>query len=186
MKRPGSEGVGERVVIGERCLLGHQVIVYEGVNLAEDCALEDRVRIGYDSQIGARTRLAYGAYICDRVTVGIDARIAGFLCDGSTVGDRSTVMGQLLHEYAQPHQDWWQVDEAPPMIESDSVIGYGAQVVGGVRIGPRSYVAAGAVVTKDVPSEHVVIGTNIQVPADEWRGQRLQGLIEHWAAGRFR
>ncbi|MET8764876.1 hypothetical protein [Lentzea sp. NPDC004782] len=62
------------------------------------------------------------------------------------------------------------------------MVGFGARVVGGVRIGPRSYVAAGAVVTKDVPAEHVVTGVNLQTPAECWSGERLQGLIEHWRA----
>lgn len=135
------------VTVGERCLLFNAAVIYEGVSLGDDCVLEDRVRVGYDSTIGARSRLAYGAYVCDRVTVGTDARIAGFVCDGTRIGDRATVMGELVHEYAHPHEGWWETDEEPPVVEADSVVGYGAVVVGGVRIGPCSYVAAGAVVT---------------------------------------
>jgi acetyltransferase-like isoleucine patch superfamily enzyme len=119
----------------------------------------------------------YGVYVCDRVTIGCDTRIGGFVCDGVVIGDRCTVMGQLVHEYSRPHLPWWEVDEAPPVIGEDTVVGFGALVVGGVRIGPRSYVAAGAVVTKDVPPEHVVTGTNRMTPMGHWRGTRLQHLI---------
>ncbi|WP_329243042.1 acetyl/acyl transferase [Actinoallomurus sp. NBC_01490] len=171
---------GEQVEIDERCLIFNRVVVYEGVHIGRDCVIEDRVRIGYDCRIGPGTRLAYGAYLCDRVVVGSEARVAGFICDGSIIGDRSTVMGELVHEYTQPHRDWWEVDEAPPVIEDDSVVGYGARVIGGVRVGPRSYVAAGAVVTRDVPAEHVVTGVNVQTPIARWSGRRLQGLIQHW------
>jgi acetyltransferase-like isoleucine patch superfamily enzyme len=170
------------VIVGDRCLLFNQVIVYEGVRIGEDCVVEDRVRIGYNSRIGPRSRLVYGAYICDRVTVGSDARVAGFVCDGTNIGDRSTVMGRLVHEYSRPHQDWWEVNEEAPVIEADSVVGYGAMVVGAVRIGPRSYVGAGAVVTKDVPPYHVAIGVNEFTPAEQWRGGRLTALIEHWTS----
>lgn len=168
------------VQIGERCLLFNQVVVYEGVRIGDDCVIEDQVRIGYDSLVGPRTRLVYGAYICDRVRIGADARVAGFVCDGTVIGDRSTVMGELVHEYTRPHEDWWETDEDPPIIESDTVVGYGARVVGGVRIGPCSYVAAGAVVTKDVPPLHVVVGTNEQIQAAHWPGRRLRGLLDHW------
>ena len=178
--RPGSEGAGKPVVVGERCLLFNQVVVYEGVRVGDGCVIEDRVRIGYDSRIGAGTRLLYAAYLCDRVSVGEGARVAGFICDGSVIGDRSTVMGQLVHEYTRPHGDWWEVDEIAPIIEADTVIGHGARVIGGVKVGPRSYVAAGAVVTKDVGPELVVTGVNLQTPAAEWPGQRLQALIRHW------
>lgn len=181
--RPVSAAPGKPVVIGERCIIFNQVVVYEGARVGEGCVIEDRVRIGYDSRIGARSRLVYGAsYLCDRVVVGCDTRIAGFVCDGTVIGDRSTVMGQLVHEYTRPHEDWWRVDEAAPVIESDTVVGYGACVVGGIRIGPRSYIAAGAVATKDVPPEHIVTGINQHTPAWAWRGERLRGLIAYWTA----
>lgn len=179
-QKPGSALIGKPVAVGPNCLVGNQVVVHEGVQVGAGCVVEDRVRIGYDSTIGDRTRIVYGAYLCDRVTVGADATVAGFICDGTTIGDRSTVMGELVHEYTRPHEGWWDVDEEPPVIEADSVVGYGARVVGGVRIGPCSYVAAGAVVTKDVPPEHIVTGVNIHTPAAQWTGRRLQSLIRHW------
>lgn len=173
-------GRGAPVIIGERCLLFHHVTVYEGVQLGDDCVVEDRVRVGYGSHIGAGSRLMYGAYVCDRVQIGVEARIAGFICDGTTIGERSTVMGQLVHEYTRPHEGWWQVDEPSPVIEHDVVIGYGATVVGGVRIGPYSYVAAGAVVTTDVPSGRVVVGINVQTPITDWTGRRLSDALRSW------
>lgn len=91
-------------------------------------------------------------------------------------------MGELVHEYTRPHQDWWEVDEAPPVIGADTVVGSGARVIGGVTIASRSYVAAGAIVTKDVPTGHVVTGVNVHTPAERWRGRRLQDLIDHWAS----
>lgn len=179
-RAPDEVDAGPAVRIGERCMLASQVVLYEGVVVGDDCVVEDRVRIGYDSCIEARCRIVYGAYLCDRVHVGADARVAGFVCDGTRIGARSTVMGDLVHEYTRPHEDWWDVDEESPVIESDSVIGYGARVIGPVRIGPCAYVAAGAVVTRDVPPESVVTGVNQQTPAAAWPGQRLQGLIGFW------
>jgi hypothetical protein len=38
------------VVIGERCMIFNQVIIYEGVDIAPDCVVEDRVRIGFEIQ----------------------------------------------------------------------------------------------------------------------------------------
>lgn len=179
-QQPGSALSGEPVMVGPGCLVANLVVMYEGVQIGAGCVIEDRVRIGYDSTIGERTRVVHGAYVCDRVRIGTDACVAGFICDGTIIGDRSTVMGELVHVYTRPHEGWWGVDEEPPVIEADSVVGYGARVVGGVRIGPRSYVAAGAVVTKDVPPEYVVTGVNTHTPAAQWPGRRLQNLIRHW------
>ncbi|GAA5110468.1 acyltransferase [Haloechinothrix salitolerans] len=179
-----TQSAGKPVVIGQQCLLANHVVLYEGVQVGRDCFLEDRVRVGYDSTIGDCSRIVYGAYVCDRVTIGVDARVAGFVCDGSVIADRCTVMGELVHEYTRPHRGWWEVDEDSPTVEPDSVVGYGSRVVGGVTIGPRSYVAAGAIVTKDVPPEHVVTGVNVHTPANQWAGGRLQDLIRYWTSHR--
>ncbi len=176
----GTGEVGRCVDIGAGCLIFNHVVLYEGVQLGEGCVVEDRVRVGYDSVIGARSRLLYGAYICDRVQIGSGCRVAGFVCDGTWIGARCSVMGQLVHEYTRPHQGWWAVDEEPPRIEDDSIVAFGAHVVGGVTVGPRSYVAAGAIVTRDVPPEHVATGANEFTPADQWTGTRLRDWIEHW------
>ncbi len=176
----GRPSAGDDVVLGDRTILFNQVLIHEGTTLGAECVVEDRARIGYGCEIGVRTRLVHGAYVCDRVRIGVDACVAGFICDATVIGDRSTVMGDLVHEYTRPDLGWWGIDEAPPVIESDSVVGFGARVVGGVRIGPRSYVAAGAVVTRDVPAEHVVTGINTQTPIDRWHGRRLAALIQHW------
>ena len=173
---PGSE-----VRIGEGCLILNQVVVYEGVSIADGCMLEDRTRIGYDTRIGPGSRLIYGAYVCDRVVIGARGRIAGFVCDAVVIGDDCTMMGDLVHEYTRPHEGWWEVDEPSPRSHDESVVGYGARVVGGVTIGPRSYIAAGATVTRDVPAEHVAVGVNDFTPIRDWPGKRLRGLIAHWS-----
>lgn len=180
-QRCGDVGPPSPVVIGDRCMLFNHVVVYEGCSIGDECVLEDRVRVGYDTRMGPGSRLMYGAYVCDRVSIGSEARVAGFVCDGTSIGDRSTVMGDLVHEYSRPHAGWWETDEDPPVIEADTVVGYGARVIGGVRVGPCSYVAAGAVVTRDVPPEHVVTGVNIHTPASQWTGRRLRDLIAHWS-----
>lgn len=178
----GHASSGDLVSIGAGTLIFNQVIIHEGSRLGVDCVVEDRVRLGYGCRIGNRTRIVHGAYVCDRVTVGDDACIAGFVCDAAVIGDRSTVMGDLVHEYSRPDLGWWGTDEPAPQVASDSVVGFGARVIGGVRIGSRCYVAAGAVVTRDVPTGQVVTGTNVHTPLENWSGTRLSALIQEWTS----
>jgi len=168
------------VRIGDRSVLCNFVCVYEGTEIGPDCLLEDYVHIGYGSKIGQNVRIMYRSYICDRVTIGNYSRIAGFICDGSEIGEYSTVMGNLVHEYTQPHIDWWKAEESPPKIGSNSVVGLGATVVGGIEIGSHCYIAAGAIVTKSVPPKHVVLGVNRRIPLHKWKGKKLRRLIELW------
>jgi serine acetyltransferase len=89
-------------------------------------------------------------------------------------------MGDVIHEYAKPHLDWWEVDEEPPIIESDVVIAWGAKVIGHIRISSYSYITSGAIVTKSVPPKHIVKGINEQIPLKDWKGNRLKDLIRYW------
>lgn len=58
------------------------------------------MRIGYDTRVGHEARLAYGAFICDRVIIGGQARVAGFVCDGTShdlIPTRLHVMGAAVN-----------------------------------------------------------------------------------------
>ena len=56
-------------------------------------------------------------------------------------------------------------------------VGGGAVLLPGVEIGEEAFVAAGAVVTSDVPSRKVVMG----VPARMVRDVPDEDLLEHWS-----
>jgi acetyltransferase-like isoleucine patch superfamily enzyme len=168
------------VTIEAECIIGNHVVILEGSTVAARTVVEDHTRIGYDCRIGSDSRIIYGAYVCDRVSIGENARVAGFVCDSARIGAGSTVMGSLVHEYSSPHLEWWAADEEAPIIDPEAVVGYHATVVGNVRVGRRCYVAAGAIVTRDVPDGHVVRAINEQIPLREWHGSRLGGLIDHW------
>jgi carbonic anhydrase/acetyltransferase-like protein (isoleucine patch superfamily) len=58
-------------------------------------------------------------------------------------------------------------------IEEGALIGIGAVILDGVRVGPGSIIGAGAVVTKDVPPRSLVVG----IP-----GKRLRDIEEAEAA----
>jgi len=46
-----------------------------------------------------------------------------------------------------------------PILEDDVTIGANATVMPGVTVGERSFIAAGAVVTEDVPPSTLAVGT---------------------------
>jgi acetyltransferase-like isoleucine patch superfamily enzyme len=180
---PGWEGNLDPVKIGDQCIIANHVTIYEGVEIGICTVIDDYVRIGHDSKVGHNARITHGAYLGDRVTIGDLSRIGGFICDGAIIGRSSSIMGNVIHDYTSPHLDWWDVDEASPVIEDHVVVGWGATVIGGVRLSSHTYVAAGATVTKDVPPKQVVVGLNQQIPLLEWKGNGLRGLIRSWTNG---
>ncbi len=63
-------------------------------------------------------------------------------------------------------------------IERGSLIGIGAVILDGVRVGAGSIVGAGAVVTKDVPPQSLVVGTPAKVMRQVTDTQVAE-LLEH-------
>lgn len=165
--------------IGANCRIASHVVIYEGTQVGDNVSIDDGCRIGFDCIVGNDTRMQYAAFVCDRVRIGTDCVIAGFVCDGAVIGNHAMVMGTLVHEFTRPHLPWGLV-EPSPRIEDRVVVGFSATVVGGVTIGHHSYVAASAIVTKDVPPRSVVINVNQITPWDQWRGKKLSRDFWGW------
>ncbi len=103
-------------------------------------------------QVGAFTNVQDGAVI------HCDPGLPAILEDYVTVGHRAVI--HSAH------------------VEQGSLIGIGAIILNGVRIGAGSIVGAGAVVTKDVPPQSLVMGVPgkvIKAVSDE----QVQGLVDH-------
>jgi acetyltransferase-like isoleucine patch superfamily enzyme len=152
------DAVSRATSIGPGCILGTGTHVFEGSVLDIGVETEDFVRIGWDSRIGARTRVMYRAQIYCNVTIGADCRIAGYVANDTTIGNRVSFFGTTAHDY--PYRTSSHEYRPSPTIGDDAIVAVGAVIVGGVTVGERAYVTANAVVTRDVPPDAVVAGAN--------------------------
>ena len=102
-----------------------------------------------DVVIGDHTRIGLHSTVIGPVTIGSHVNLA----QGITIS-------ALNHNFANPSLpiDAQGVSTSQIVIEDDVWIGANAVVLPGVRIGRHSVVAAGAVVTRDVPSGSLVAG----------------------------
>jgi acetyltransferase-like isoleucine patch superfamily enzyme len=76
-----------------------------------------------------------------------------------TFAERVLVLTHTNVGYADhPLQPHFPAMAAPVVVESGAFVGAGVTVLPGVRIGSRSFVAAGSVVTADVPAGTLVAG----------------------------
>lgn len=127
---------------------------------------------------GVDARIEPGAFIRDRVMIGKNAvvmmgaiiNIGAEIGEGSMIdmnavlGARATVgknvhvgAGAVLAGVLEPPS------ATPVIVEDNVMIGANAVVLEGVRIGAGAVVAAGAVVTEDVPAGAVVAGSPAKV-----------------------
>lgn len=107
-----------------------------------------------DVVIGDYTRIGLNNTIIGPVTIGSHVNLA-----------QSIVVTALNHNFSDPKQyiDEQGVSTMPVVICDDVWIGANAVILPGVTIGEHSVVAAGAVVTKDVPGGCIVAGVPAKI-----------------------
>jgi carbonic anhydrase/acetyltransferase-like protein (isoleucine patch superfamily) len=164
--------VEEQTVIRRNAFIGHYTVIGAGTIIDEGAVIDDSNVIECEVYIGKSTLVTYQSQVCNEARIGINCVIGGFVGERVVVGDRSRVFGKIVHSQHNPSLPWDAPDseEKSAEIESDVFIGFGAIVVGEVRVGRGSYVCPGAIVTKNVPSGYVVHGVNLFVPFSDWPG----------------
>ena len=155
--------------IGAHVRIGPFATIYAGARLHENVKLDPYVRIGRNTDVGAGTAVLYGSRVHDDVQIGTGCIIAGNVSNRVKIGSRVMHHGRLAHRYNRPHAEWHQTDEPSMVIEDDVVVGAGSILVGDIRIGEKSYIAAGEIVREDVPPFSVYYKGRA-VPAKDWRG----------------
>jgi acetyltransferase-like isoleucine patch superfamily enzyme len=104
--------------------------------------------------------------IGDYTRIGLHNTIIGPVKIGNHVNlAQGITVTALNHNFddANKRIDEQGINTNPVIIEDDVWIGANASIMPGVRIGTHSIVAAGAVVTKDVPSHSLVVGVPAKV-----------------------
>jgi acetyltransferase-like isoleucine patch superfamily enzyme len=65
-------------------------------------------------------------------------------------------------------------DDQPVIIEEDVWVGAGAYILNGVKVGRGSIIAAGAVVTKDIPPYAIVGGVPAKLIRYRWTPEEIK------------
>lgn len=168
----------KKVELGQGTQIGAYATVKEGSILGEDVILDEHSKIGFDCTVGNRSRIMYSANICDRVNIGSDSKVAGFLCDATIIADGVTFLGKTLHKASSPNLEWMEVFEGSPRIESHSYIGMDALIVGEITVPSVCVVLPNSVLTKTPPSGCVVSGTNEITMIEDWKGDNISAIMK--------
>jgi UDP-2-acetamido-3-amino-2,3-dideoxy-glucuronate N-acetyltransferase len=140
----------------------------DDVSLGEDVVIHSFTNL-YGCSIGSKTRIGTFVEIQRGAAIGSACKIQShtFICDGVRIEDEVFVGHGVVfvndkHPRAtgaegalQTESDW---ELLPTLVERGASIGSGATILGGVQIGARATVGAGAVVVEDVAAGATVVG----------------------------
>ncbi len=131
------------VRIGDHFQSGHYAVIRARVRIGDFCTVLHHSTIEGVVRLGDGVRIMANTYIPSRTWIG----------DHVFIGPGVTILNDRIPgRHAIP--------ETPrgPTIENDVMIGGGVTLLPGIRIGEGSFIAAGSVVTRDVPPGSLVQG----------------------------
>lgn len=184
-KRPrlarGSSAQGDvgALEIGERVTVCAGAVVFAGAKIEAEVILGDQSFVRERSTVGARSVVGRGSVLDNDVSVGEQVKVQSnvYLTAFTTIEDdvfvgpgASTTNDDTMARHGA------ELPLRGATLRRACRVGGSAVLTPGVEVGEEAFVAAGAVVTKDVPPRAVVMG----VPARVVREVGEQDLLEHW------
>ncbi|MEM2779985.1 MAG: DapH/DapD/GlmU-related protein [Candidatus Bathyarchaeia archaeon] len=137
--------VGKGVIIGENVQFGKDVTIWNYVVIGDNTRIGDRTRIGSFCDIGRYVVIGENCIIQAHVTISNECQIG----DNVFIGPNTSLLNDKF-----PHSRCL----TPSIIRSNVVIGGCVTILPNVTVYENSVIAAGSVVTKDVPPNTVVKG----------------------------
>lgn len=136
------------IEIGEHSLVCAELLVFQDgghIRIGSHCFIgpDSRIWSGTNIEIGDRVLVSHGVNIHDNGAHSLSAR------------ERHQHFIEIVVRGNLP---LGAVKKSPVVIEDDAWIGFNAVIMRGVRIGRGAIVAAGAIVTRDVPPFTIVAG----------------------------
>jgi len=136
--------IDEGAVIGEGTRIWHWVHVCAGAVIGRNCSLGQNVFIGNRVRIGHNVKIQNNVSVYDNVTLEDDVFCGPSMVFTNVLNPRSAVSRK--DEYRNTH------------VGRGATLGANCTIVCGNTIGQYAFVAAGAVVTVDVPAFALVVG----------------------------
>ena len=145
----------------------------EDAEIGEDTIVRDYVNL-YGCRIGKGCRIAGYVEIQRGVTIGDRCKVEAFafIPSGVTIEDEVFIGPHacFTNDLVPKAVGDWEL--TPTLVQKGAAIGANATIVCGGTIGENALVAAGAVVTKDIPANAIVAGVPAKKIGSRGPGKR--------------
>jgi acetyltransferase-like isoleucine patch superfamily enzyme len=146
MIHPNSEV--HSINIGENTFVWQFSVILKGAVIGSNCNINCHVFIENDVEIGNNVTIKSGVYLWDGIAIE----------DNVFVGPNVTFTNDL-----RPRSKKYPGEYQKIKIKKFASVGASATILGGISIGEYAMVGAGALVTKDIPSRALVLGSPAKI-----------------------
>ncbi|MEZ4651418.1 MAG: DapH/DapD/GlmU-related protein [Candidatus Eisenbacteria bacterium] len=166
-------------VVSNRCMIGTHATVYRGATLNQAILVADQATIRERVTIGEFTIVGRGVVVENDCTVGRYCKLEteSYITAYSTLEDRVFIAPQVAtsnDNFVGRTEERFQHFKGVT-VKRGGRIGVGSVILPGKTIGEDGLVAAGSVVSKDVPAGKIVLGQ----PAREFRAVPEEQLLDN-------
>ncbi len=152
--------VADSVQLGENVKIFHpQLVNLYGCTIGKDSKVGAFVEIQKNATIGERCKISSHTFICE----GVEIENEVFIGHGVMFTNDLYPRAANPDGSPQTEADWKVVKT---VVKRGASIGSNATIVAGITIGEFALIAAGAVVTKDIPPYAIAVGVPARVTGD--------------------
>ena len=166
-------------VIGDRCIIGTLVVIYRGCTIEQNVLVADLASVRENVRVGEYTIVGRGVTIENKVTVGKRCKLEteAYITALSEIGDYCFIAPEVTFtndNFLGRTKDRFKYHKGVTM-KNGARIGANVTVLPGITLEEDALVAAGSVVTRNVPARKIVLGN----PARVWRDVPTEQLLEN-------
>ena len=166
-------------VIADDCMIGAMVVVYRGCVVRNKVMVADLASLRENVEVGEYTIIGRGVTVENKVSIGSRCKLEteAYITALSEIGDGCFIAPEVTFtndNFLGRTKDRFKHHKGVTM-RRGARIGANVTVLPGLTLGEDALVAAGSVVTRDVPARKVVLGA----PAKIWRDVPAEQLLEN-------
>ena len=164
--------------IGNNCLIGTSVVLYVGCKIARNVLVADFASIRENVDVGEYTIVGRGVTIEQQVRIGKRCKLETevYITAISEIGDYCFIAPEVTFtndNFMGRSEERFKYHKGVTL-KKGARIGANATILPGITLEEDGQVAAGSVVTKDVPAKKMVLGVPAKVFRDVPEAQLLE------------